>query len=121
VKKIALSETDHRKHALLTLAGTAKYDDLGAVSLDLLGRALLNDGDLAATESVLRRALGRHAGDVWINYALAVVLERLNRREEAIRFYTAARAVRPETAHELAHALCSPAANRTRPSRCSAT
>ena len=29
----------------------------------------------------------------------------LARRDEAIRFYTAARAVRPETAHELAHAL----------------
>ena len=30
---------------------------------------------------------------------------QLSRRDEAIRFYTAARAIRPETAHELAHAL----------------
>ena len=33
------------------------------------------------------------------------MLERLNRRGDAIRFYTAARALRPETAHALAHAL----------------
>ena len=33
------------------------------------------------------------------------VLEKLSRRDEAIRFYTAARSIRPETAHELAHAL----------------
>ena len=33
------------------------------------------------------------------------MLEKLSRRDEAIRFYTAARSIRPETAHELAHAL----------------
>ena len=43
--------------------------------------------------------------DVWIHYDLAEILHRLNHREEAIRFYTAARALRPETAHELAHVL----------------
>ena len=56
-------------------------------------------------ESVLRRAQQRHPGDVWINYELGKVLEKLSRLDEAIRFYTAARAIRPETAHELAHAL----------------
>ena len=56
-------------------------------------------------ESVLRRAQQRHPGDVWVNYELGTVLEKLSRRDEAIRFYTAARAIRPETAHELAHAL----------------
>src|SRR5262249_23382348 len=47
----------------------------------------------------------RHPRDVWINFVLAGVLEKLSRRDEAIRFYTAARAIRPETAHGLAHAL----------------
>ena len=37
----------------------------------------------------------RHPGDVWVNYDLARVLEQLNRRDEAIRFYTAARAAPP--------------------------
>jgi tetratricopeptide (TPR) repeat protein len=43
--------------------------------------------------------------DLWVNYELGRVLERLSRPDEAIRFYTAARAIRPETAHMLAHAL----------------
>ena len=53
------------------------------------------------------RAAGRHPGDVWVNYALAEALDRLrpSAREEAVRYYTAARALRPETAHELAHLL----------------
>ncbi len=42
---------------------------------------------------------------MWINYDLARALENLARREEAIRYFTAARSLRPETAHELAHAL----------------
>jgi tetratricopeptide (TPR) repeat protein len=33
------------------------------------------------------------------------VLEALGRTDEAVRYYTAARSIRPETAHELAHAL----------------
>ena len=33
------------------------------------------------------------------------VLEKLSRRDDAIRYYTAARSIRPETAHKLAHAL----------------
>jgi tetratricopeptide (TPR) repeat protein len=46
-----------------------------------------------------------HPGDVWVNYHLGLALERSSRRDEAIRFYTAARAIRPETAHKLAHSL----------------
>ena len=54
---------------------------------------------------MLRRAQRRHPDDVWINYDLARALEKLARRPEATRYHTAARALRPETAHELAHAL----------------
>ncbi len=60
---------------------------------------------IPGAESVLRAAQARHPRDVWVNYALGNVLEKLSRRDEAIRFYTAARSIRPETAHELAHAL----------------
>ena len=87
------------------LAKTAKFEELGAISLNLLGTGLNAAGDSALAESVLRTAQQRHPRDVWINYNLGQVLERLSRRDEAIRFYTAARAIRPETAHELAHAL----------------
>ena len=102
---LATADKDRRREALKALAGTAQFDELGAVSLDLLGNALAQAGELAAAERVLRRAQQRLPGDVWINYDLARVLERLSRRDEAIRFYTAARSLRPETAHELAHVL----------------
>ena len=95
---LAPGAKDGRKGALRALAGTAKFDELGAVSLDLLGRALAVVGDPATAEKVLRRAQVRHSADVWINYDLARALDRLNRRDEAIRFYTAARVLRPETA-----------------------
>ena len=87
------------------LAKTAKFEELGPISLHLLGTGLNDAGDTAKAESVLRTAQQRHPGDVWVNYALATVLEKLSRRDEAIRYYTAARSIRPETAHELAHAL----------------
>ena len=100
-----LPERAARLEALRRLATTTPFETLGPVSLDLLGRALDNAADPVEAETVLRRAQQRHPGDVWINYDLAVALEKLARREEAIRYYTAARSLRPETAHELAHAL----------------
>jgi eukaryotic-like serine/threonine-protein kinase len=90
---------------LQTLAKKAKYDELGPISLHLLGTGLSEAGDSIQAESVLRAAQQRHSRDGWVNYALGNVLEKLSRRDEAIRFYTAARSLRPETAHELAHAL----------------
>ena len=78
---------------------------MGAIGLHLLGTGLNDSGDRTRAESVLRSAQQRYPRDVWVNYALATVLETLSRRDEAIRFYTAARSIRPETAHELAHAL----------------
>ena len=105
--RTALDQADKaaRLAGLQALAKTAKFDELGAISLHLLGTGLNDAGDSALAESVLRAAQQRHPGDVWVNYALGRVLEKLSRRDEAIRFYTAARAIRPETAHELAHAL----------------
>jgi tetratricopeptide (TPR) repeat protein len=101
-----------RLTALQNLAKTAKFDELGPISLQLLGAALNENmgpdqkaGDPALAESVLRKAQVRFPGDVWVNHELAKVLEGQNRRDEAIRFYTAARAIRPEAGHQLAHAL----------------
>ena len=104
-RALDLSDQAARLEALRGLAKATPFDTLGPVSLDLLGRALIDAGDTAGSESLLRQAQQRHPGDVWINYDLARSLQKLARRDEAIRFYTAARALRPETAHELAHAL----------------
>lgn len=103
----ALEEPDQhgRQTALKALVGPARFDELGPVSPDVLGKALDEVGDASTAETVLRAARRRHPSDVWLNYDLARVLEKVHRRDEAIRYYTAARALRPETAHELAHAL----------------
>jgi serine/threonine-protein kinase len=87
------------------LARSVPVDKLPAGSLSLLANALLDVGDPTGAEVVLQKARRRHPGDVWLNFKLAKCLERLQRREEAIRYYTAAAALRPETAHDLAHAL----------------
>ena len=68
------------------------------MSLHLLGRALYRAGDNARSESVLRKAQRRYPGDPWVNYALGTVLGKLSRRDETIRFYTAARSIRPDSA-----------------------
>jgi serine/threonine-protein kinase len=98
-------EKPKRLDALRALAGSAQLDELPPISLNLLGAALLDSGDPKLAESVLRRAQRRYPGDVWLNYHLAHCLEKLARREEAIRYYTAARSIRPKVAHDLAHAL----------------
>jgi tetratricopeptide (TPR) repeat protein len=105
--RAALYQTDRsaRLTALQAAARSARFDTLGAVSLDLLGTALESLGDPATAETVLRAAQRRHPDDVWINYDLADLCEKRNRREDAVRFYTAARSIRPETAHQLAHLL----------------
>jgi serine/threonine-protein kinase len=105
--RAALDRSDKpvRLAALQALAKTARIDELGPVGLQLLGNGLKDAGDSELAETLLRSAQQHYPGDVWINYVLGTVLERLSRSEEAIRFYTAARAIRPETAHELAHAL----------------
>jgi len=90
---------------LKDLAKSTGTEELPAVSLHLLGATLLALGDPTSSEAVLRAAQRLYPSDVWLNYDLAQCLERMARREEAIRYYMAARSLRPETAHSLAHAL----------------
>jgi serine/threonine-protein kinase len=93
--------------ALKALAAAPEAVDLPAPTAVLLGRTLEALGQAEAAVALLRPAAGRHPGDVWVNYVLAAALDSLrpSAREEAVRYYTAARALRPETAHELAHLL----------------
>jgi hypothetical protein len=78
-----------------------------AQSLQLLGWFLADADGPAAAVSFLRKAQRRHPGNPWINRDLASRLERLRppRTEEAIGFYRAAVAVRPELNHQLAKTL----------------
>jgi tetratricopeptide (TPR) repeat protein len=92
---------------LESLAREPKAAGLPAPTAVLLGLALEGAGAQRAAVSLLRRAVARHPDDVWINFSLAEATERLvpRPREEAVRYLTAARALRPETAHRLAHVL----------------
>ncbi len=72
----------------------------------------LTDLDQEHRISVLRRAQRRHPDDYWINFKLAYALDYtpppVQNQDEAIRFYTAAIACRPENApanYYLGHAL----------------
>jgi tetratricopeptide (TPR) repeat protein len=102
---VAQADPAKRLAVLQTLAREARFDELSAVSLDLLGKALDGVGDASGAATVLRAAQQGHPSDVWVNYDLARVLEAQGRRVEALPYYLVARALRPETAHELAHAL----------------
>jgi tetratricopeptide (TPR) repeat protein len=76
-------------------------------SLSLLAGALAEAGARDAAVALLHRAQAVHPGDVWVNYDLGRAMEELHpsQSEATIGFFTVARALRPETAHELAHAL----------------
>jgi len=102
---LEIADRPARRARLTDLAASAETGALPPISLDLLGKALGDAGARAEAESVLRQGVRAYPRDVWLNYDLARALEKLVRREEAIRYYTAARMLRPETAHELAHAL----------------
>jgi len=99
------SASQERLTRLKDLAKSARFEELPAVSLELLGATMLDMGDSTGAGAVLREGQRLYPGDVWLNFTLARCLERLARREEAIRYYMAARSLRPETAHDLAHAL----------------
>ena len=102
-------ETDRKAQLgpLRTLAEQADVATWPAQSLDLLAAAVGDAGDIDAAIVLLRQAVIRHPGDVWINFHLGNLLEHADppQPDEAIRYYTAARAVRPETAFDLAQAL----------------
>jgi serine/threonine protein kinase/Flp pilus assembly protein TadD len=101
-----------QREPLLTLAKEADPRGWPEQSLTRLAIALADAGEPNAAADLLGRAQVEHPGDVWVNYGLARFLEEGHppRTDEAIRFYSVARALRPETAHSLAHAL----ANRGR-------
>jgi eukaryotic-like serine/threonine-protein kinase len=102
------SEPDRkaRRESLRGLAREADPHGWPAASLTLLAAALAEAGERGAAVELLGRAQIEHPGDVRVNYNLGRELEQVQppRMEEAIRYYTAARALRAETAHELAHA-----------------
>jgi tetratricopeptide (TPR) repeat protein len=92
--------------ALRALIEDRQYDELPPASILQFASAMREAGNPRAAVGVLESAAQLHPDDVWINYHLAELLaESPSRREEAVRYYTAARALRPESAHNLGHLL----------------
>jgi serine/threonine-protein kinase len=92
---------------LKALAEEPQAAELPAATAVLLAGALEAVRVREAAVGLLRQAVERRPDDVWVNFALAEELNRIRPpvREEAVRYYTAARALRPETVHHLAHML----------------
>jgi eukaryotic-like serine/threonine-protein kinase len=90
---------------LLELAASTNLETAPAIDLQLLAVRLGRVGENKAAENVYHIGLRRFPDDVWLNYMLANFLEARSRGEEAVRYYSIARALRPETVHALAHLL----------------
>jgi tetratricopeptide (TPR) repeat protein len=90
---------DQDVKALKAVAAEAGVADLPAATVWLLGDALARLGALPEAEKVLRQAHQQHPGDFWINHHLAfhLLAMRPPQVDEAIRFYTAALALRPRS------------------------
>ncbi len=89
--------TNDRK-ALQALAADDATPAQPPADLVLLANRLGEGGDPAGAVAVLRRAQRRHPGDFWVNHELASWLVRLPPAhfDEAVRFFTAALALRPD-------------------------
>jgi serine/threonine protein kinase/Flp pilus assembly protein TadD len=92
----ALERRDRR--LLEQMASSISLKDLPAPTLHVLGRALRETGAMPQALAVLQAAQRRHPNDFWINFELAYVCRLMKPPldEEAIRFYTAALAIRPQ-------------------------
>jgi serine/threonine protein kinase/tetratricopeptide (TPR) repeat protein len=82
--------------ALAQLAATPGVQDLPALAIRDLARALRGTGQLPAAERILREAIARYPGDFWLNHDLGMVLfnQKPPRAEQAVRYLTAAVALR---------------------------
>jgi serine/threonine-protein kinase len=69
---------------------------LPLATLSRLGTRLRELGATKEAESLLRRGETKHADDFWINFHLANLL-CLTNKEDSIRFYTAAKALKPQS------------------------
>jgi serine/threonine-protein kinase len=104
---LAVVDKAKRLEQIRPLAEKAGAGSWAPSSLVLLAHTLAGSGDAAAGVRVLRRAAAIHPTDVWVHYTLGNLLQQANppHPPEAVEAYAAARALRPELGHELAHAL----------------
>jgi serine/threonine protein kinase/tetratricopeptide (TPR) repeat protein len=87
--------------ALEALAEQEETLSKGPASLEGLARALRNGGSWALAEQLLRQAQADRPADFWVNFELAsgyiLAAKKVPDTGEAIRFYQAALALRPQS------------------------
>jgi serine/threonine protein kinase/Flp pilus assembly protein TadD len=86
------------RKALEALEASAEVASLSPATLHLLGYALNDVGAADHAVSLLRRAQLQYPGDLWLNDALGWLCystPQPPQYDESVRFYTAARAIRP--------------------------
>jgi tetratricopeptide (TPR) repeat protein/serine/threonine protein kinase len=94
---VAASQRDGT--ALTKLAQEPAVLDLPPATLDIVAKGLAQRREWAAAEQLLRAGLERNPGDFWLNLELGTLLENREpqRAEEAVRYLTAALALRPDS------------------------
>jgi tetratricopeptide (TPR) repeat protein len=87
------------RQALLGIAASDRAAGLPAPTLLLLGRSLVDSGAVEEGVAVLRKAQRRFPADFWINQRLGLGLLNMGpmRVDDAVRYYSVAVAVRPES------------------------
>jgi serine/threonine-protein kinase len=96
------TDRERARAAFEELAATAPEEDLHRESISRLAYALGRLGDRERETALLRRAQRAHPEDFWINFDLARSLMGAGRPDEAVRFYSAAVAIRPRSELALA-------------------
>jgi serine/threonine protein kinase/Flp pilus assembly protein TadD len=94
----ALSRRD--RQALIQLAASDRIATLQPPTLDVLANALAHLNALEHAVTFLRRAQRQNPADFWVSYLLAIQLARVRppQWDEAVGFYRAAVALRPQSA-----------------------
>jgi serine/threonine-protein kinase len=121
VEAARLADPDPRRNLLRRALGqqpfaidTAPFAEMASpesiaalppITVQLLAAAFRRAGDEDAALAALRKAQRVHPSDLWLNYDLARSFETQGDDDQAARFYTAARTIRPEVGHALAHVL----------------
>jgi Flp pilus assembly protein TadD len=90
-------DREQSRAIFLELALSTPDDVLHRESISRLAYALGHLGERETEASLLRRAQRAHPDDFWINHDLARSLMGAGKSEEAVRFYSAALAVRPRS------------------------
>jgi serine/threonine-protein kinase len=94
--RVALRKRDQQE--LRRLAAEVDVARQPPWTLTLLGMALRGCESLPQALELMRRAQGQYPGDFWVNFELGWQLERdPDRSDDAVRFYRAAVALRPES------------------------